>query len=209
MLYCTCMRRQSPCCLGEAHGLQRTFRKRPSGHPQGGEDVPAVKRAGCGGRQNPSCLRGQSLSFTPRRLSLRKAQGLTDRALCHTCGRGPFEIVFDSLTEPVRCQGHLFHFLREMSSSSLFLCSNVSPEGLEISPEAVVPDKAGQARLRPALEQQGASLITEWDREGCHLPHLCVAGTAATIYTDVIGIPQTMPNVLHAPESKSPLHRPG
>lgn len=96
-----------------------------------------------------------------------------------------------------------------MSSSSLFLCFNVSPEGLEISPEAVVPVKAGQARLRPALEQQGASLITEWHREGCRLPHLPVAGTAATIYTNVTGMPQTMPNVLHAPESKSLLHRLG
>lgn len=71
---------QSPCHLGEAHGLQRTFWKRLSGHPQGWEEVQAVKGVGYGRRQNPSCLRGQSLSFKPRPLSLRKVQGLTDKS---------------------------------------------------------------------------------------------------------------------------------
>lgn len=46
----------------------------------------------------------------------------------------------------------------EKSSCSLLLRSyTTSPEGLEIFPEAVAPDKASRARLGPALEQQGAA----------------------------------------------------
>lgn len=112
------------------------------------------KGAGAAGARASGCSsEGPESVLQPLvRLSPRKAPRSTDWTAHHA----RFVICFESLTEPaspVRAVSPL-----EKSFCSVFFLSYTSsPEGVEIFPEAVVPDKASGGRLGPALEQQEAA----------------------------------------------------